>query len=186
MMSPGPEPAGSAGRFWTVRLTGHGDRTATVVCSTAACRMPPRSKDLASLRAFAARHAGAHAKAATPRPNAACHCRAERCAAHEDVRAHCAGAMVFILRHDPCIGRVWSVEEVCTACASLIRHAQIIARSRPPKSGASRGPVAAIPAPAPSTVSGGFSSPSPPTDGASPARRRSRSRPGPPHGGRLS
>ncbi len=51
------------GRAWTVRIVGHGRSSASVTCSTAACRMPPHSEDLAGLRAFAARHAAAHAKA---------------------------------------------------------------------------------------------------------------------------
>ncbi|MET8573009.1 hypothetical protein [Streptomyces sp. NPDC004783] len=71
------------------------------------------STDLAALRAFAARHAAAHAKAATVRPNARCHCGSQRCGAHPDTQTHCAGAVLMILRHDPVMRRVWSVEEVC-------------------------------------------------------------------------
>ncbi|MGK5501011.1 hypothetical protein ACSNOF_24280, partial [Streptomyces sp. URMC 125] len=74
------------GRAWTVRITGHADRTASVSCSVAACTMPPRSRNLSALRAFAARHAAAHARAATVRPDAACHCRARHCTAHEETR----------------------------------------------------------------------------------------------------
>ncbi|MFD7702798.1 hypothetical protein [Streptomyces caelestis] len=94
------------GRAWTVRITGHSDRTASVSCSTAACRMPARSKDLAALRAFAARHAAAHAKAATVRPHAWCHCGSQNCAAHPETTTHCAGAVLLILRHDATVGRV--------------------------------------------------------------------------------
>ncbi|WP_258308328.1 hypothetical protein [Streptomyces sp. NWU339] len=54
--------------------------------STEACRMQPRSKDLAALRTFTAQHAAAHAKAARPRPHpdAVCHRRAHKCASHPD------------------------------------------------------------------------------------------------------
>ncbi|MET9509421.1 hypothetical protein ABZX62_13215 [Streptomyces flavidovirens] len=59
----------------------------------------------------------AHAKAATVRRNASCHCRAQRCATHEHThehtRVHCAGTVVLVLRHDPTVGQVWTLEEVC-------------------------------------------------------------------------
>jgi hypothetical protein len=162
------------GRSWTVRLTGHSDRSATVTCSTAGCRMPPRSRDLNQLRTFAARHAAAHARAATVRPNASCHCRAQQCAAHEGTRGHCGGGVVMILRHDATVGRVWTVEEVCETCAPLIAHATALARAaRPrPRSTAEPSPQASVPAP--STVPGGFSAPSAPSGpvGAAPASRR--------------
>ncbi|MER7577614.1 hypothetical protein [Streptomyces sp. NPDC126514] len=180
-----PGTARIPGRSWTVRLTGYGDRTATVTCSTAACRMPTRSKDLASLRAFAAQHAAAHAKAATPRPNAACHCGAEHCAAHEDAKVYCAGAVALILRHDPAFGRVWSIEEVCAACAPLIPHARIIARAATPQPRTARPSAAAVPAPARSAVPGGFSSPSPAEGDGLPRPRRSGSRPRRPRRGQA-
>ncbi|MGW2563083.1 hypothetical protein ACWCXB_28350 [Streptomyces sp. NPDC001514] len=172
------------GRSWIIRLTGHSDRTATVTCSTAACRMPARSKDLAAMRAFAAQHAAAHAKVATVRPNAACHCRAQQCAAHPDMKVHCAGAVVMILRHDPTVGRVWSVEEVCAACAPLITHAAIVARAVRPRPAAPEEDPAQVPAPR-SAVPGGFSSPGAPAAGDA-QRRRPRStarRPRRPAGG---
>ncbi|MCZ1011968.1 hypothetical protein [Streptomyces lydicus] len=144
------------GRAWTVRLTGHSDRSATVTCSTRACRMPPRSKDLATLRTFAARHAAAHAKAATIRPNAWCHCGSQRCAAHPD-KVHCAGAVVMILRHDPTQRCAWSVEEVCETCAPLIPHTTILARAgRPHRS--NEQPVQQTSAPVRPGIPGGFSS----------------------------
>lgn len=142
--------------------------------------MPPRSKDLASLRTFAALHAAAHAKAATPRPHAACHCRAERCAAHDDTRVHCTSAAAMILRHDPALGRVWSVEEVCTACAPLIPHARILTRSVTPQRGTTRPPAATAP-PLPA-VPAGFSSPAPPA-GSDPHPRRTGPAPRRPRGG---
>lgn len=147
-----------AGRSWTVRLTGHADHSATVTCSTAACKMPPRSKDLASLRVFAARHAVAHARAATIRPNASCHCRAQQCAAHPDHRVHCAGSVVMILRHDPTVARVWSVCEVCESCAPLLPHVTVLARAT-----ASAPTAPQVPAARTTNefmVPGGFSSPS--------------------------
>ncbi|MER5888698.1 hypothetical protein ABT160_33140 [Streptomyces sp. NPDC001941] len=148
------------GRAWTIRLTGHSDRTATLSCSTGACRMPARSRDLAALRAFAARHAQAHARAATVRPHASCHCRAEQCAAHSETRAYCAGAVLLILRHDASVGRVWSVEEVCEACAPLIPHAAVVARAvRPRRTVETPAPPSTEPAAARPIVPGGFSSP---------------------------
>ncbi|MEU0231279.1 MULTISPECIES: hypothetical protein [unclassified Streptomyces] len=128
------------GRAWTVRLTGHSDRTASVTC-TSPCTMPARSRDLASLRAFAARHAAAHARAATVRPDAACHCRTERCEAHPGHKTPCAGEVVMILRHDPVVGQVWIVEEVCAMCAPHIPHARILARAAAPTRPAAAEPV---------------------------------------------
>ncbi|MFI1701482.1 hypothetical protein ACH419_36765 [Streptomyces bobili] len=151
------------GRAWTVRLQGYSDRSATVTCTTEACRMPLRSKDLASLRAFAAQHAAAHARAATVRPNAWCHCGSQRCGAHPDTRTYCAGAVVMILRHDSTVRRVWSVEEVCETCAPLIPNATVLARAARPASSNQRpaATAAQVQAPArPDSVAGGFSSPS--------------------------
>ncbi|MEZ3182713.1 hypothetical protein KYY02_29860 [Streptomyces pimonensis] len=145
------------GRAWTVRITGHSDRSATVSCSTPACRMPARSKDLAALRAFAARHAAAHAKAATVRPHAWCHCGSQGCAAHPETAAHCAGAVLLVLRHDPTVGRVWNVEEVCETCAPLLPNVTVLARATRPRRPTAQ-PTTAVPAARPA-VPGGFSSP---------------------------
>ncbi|MER6452768.1 hypothetical protein ABT270_09085 [Streptomyces sp900105245] len=165
------------GRAWTIRLTGHSDRSATVSCTTAACRMPPRSKDLAALRAFAAQHAAAHAKAATVRANARCHCGSTGCEAHPDARTHCAGAVTLILRHDPTVGRVWTIEEVCAACAPLIPHTTVVARAARPSRTVEQ-PAATVPAPAQASVPGGFSSPTAgPADSAPAPGRRSGRRP---------
>ncbi|WP_043495706.1 hypothetical protein [Streptomyces viridosporus] len=159
------------GRAWTVRITGHSDRSATVSCSTPACRMPARSRDLAALRAFAARHAAAHARAATVRPHAGCHCGSQGCAAHPDTTAHCAGAVLLILRHDATVGRVWSVEEVCETCAPLLAHATVLARAATPRR-SSAPPAAPVPAVRPS-VPGGFSAPATgPTEDRSARRSR--------------
>ncbi|WP_053643988.1 MULTISPECIES: hypothetical protein [unclassified Streptomyces] len=128
------------GRAWTVRITGHSDRTASVTC-TSPCKMPARSRDLSALRAFAAQHAAAHAKVATVRPNADCHCRSEHCEAHPGHKTPCAGEVVMILRHDPLVGQVWIVEEVCGMCAPHIPHTRVLARAAAPT-----GPTAAKPA----------------------------------------
>ncbi|KNE81402.1 hypothetical protein AB0B04_18765 [Streptomyces xinghaiensis] len=145
------------GRAWTVRLTGHSDRSATVTCTTTACRMPPRSRDIAALRTFAARHAAAHARAATLRPTASCHCRSQQCSAHPGTTARCTDTAVMILRHDPIMRRVWSVEEVCPACAALTPNATVLARAaRPHRS--SEQPAPQVPAPARPDVPGGFTS----------------------------
>ncbi|WP_181804984.1 hypothetical protein [Streptomyces shenzhenensis] len=173
------------GRVWTIRLTGHADRTATVTCSTAACRMPPRSKDVAGLRAFAAQHAAAHARVATVHANAWCHCGSSQCAAHPDTAAHCAGGVALVLQHDPLVGRVWTLEEVCEACAPLIPNARVLARV-PRSSPANQRRDGQAPAPqvssmpARSAVPGGFSSPTAqPTEGQAhqPRRPRRTSRP---------
>ncbi|MEU6709005.1 hypothetical protein [Streptomyces wuyuanensis] len=137
--------------------------------------MPARSKDLASLRAFAARHAAAHARAATIRPNASCHCRtAEQCGAHQDTRVLCAGSVVMILRHDPAVGRVWTAAEVCATCAPLIRHATVIASAPRPAAAAAAHSTPQLPAARTVTaVPGGFSSPGTPgaeNDASAPPR----------------
>ena len=162
------------GRAWTVRITGHGARAAQVACSNAACRMPARSEDLTGLRAFAAAHAAAHAKAATVNPNAYCHCGSQRCGAHPGTKTSCAGGVVMILRHDPIVRRVWSLEEVCETCAPLMPNATVVARAARPGRTAKR-PTSPDPqagAPARPGIAGGFSSA--PAEGDAPPARRSR------------
>ncbi|MFI8293744.1 hypothetical protein ACIGBL_31890 [Streptomyces sp. NPDC085614] len=56
----------------------------------------------------------------------------ERCDAHADHKTHCAGSVMMILRHDPLVGQVRIVEEVCQMCAPLIPHARVIARAPGP------------------------------------------------------
>ncbi|MFF8432412.1 hypothetical protein ACF07Y_46325 [Streptomyces sp. NPDC016566] len=112
------------------------------------------------MRIFAAQHAAAHAKAATVRPNAWCHCGSQRCASHPDTRAHCAGGVVLILQHDPVVGRVWTIEEVCETCAPLIPNATAVARAARPKR-TTQPTAQTLPAQAPAArpvVPGGFSS----------------------------
>ncbi|MFD7078887.1 hypothetical protein [Streptomyces sp. NPDC059918] len=153
------------GRTWTVRLTGHGDHTVSVTCSTAACRMPSRSKDTAAMRRFAAEHSRAHARLATVRPDAACACRAAECGFHEDTRASCTGAPLLVLIHNPAVGQVWTLAEICQACAPLISHTAVLGRaepSGPPRSPSASAPVSSLtasPPPARVAVAGGFSSP---------------------------
>ncbi|MFG2296096.1 hypothetical protein [Streptomyces sp. NPDC048603] len=162
------------GRTWTVRLTGHADHTASVTCSTEACRMPPRSRDTAALKRFAAEHAKAHARLATPRPHAACACGARQCALHED-RVHCSGATLLVLVHNAAVGQVWTLAEVCQACAPLIPHMSVVGRAQSPAApaGAAVIPAPATGRPAPVAVPGGFSSPAAGGD-EPPARRRPR------------
>ncbi|MFD8141638.1 hypothetical protein [Streptomyces sp. NPDC059708] len=160
------------GRTWTVRLTGHPDHTVSVTCSTAACRMPPRSKDAAGMRRFAAEHARAHGRIAGVRPNAACGCGSAGCALHES-RVECAGTSLLVLVHNPAVGQVWTLAEVCQTCARNIPHITILATAK-----------SAVPAPTASSperpaqraavVPGGFSSPEASPE---PAARRPRPRP---------
>jgi hypothetical protein len=161
--------------------------------------MPPRSRDVAALRRFAEAHAHAHAKAVTVRPDAACGCRQQRCAAHEGTRTYCAGSVVLVLRHDPAVGQVWTLTEVCSACAPLMTHARVVGRAVPhtrpaPADGpddagpGSRGigggsapeesevPLA-VPAGAPArSVPGGFSASAAGPDAPRESRRRPRDR----------
>ncbi|MEU6067615.1 hypothetical protein ABZ864_24860 [Streptomyces sp. NPDC047082] len=129
--------------------------------------MPIRSRDLAALLAFAARHAAAHAKAAPVRANAFCHCGAQQRSAHPGM-VHCADAVGLILRHDPSVGQLWSVEEVCRACAPLIPNATVVARAARP-SRTAQPPTPRIPAPVRPGVPGGAPlPPRPPTKGLRP------------------
>lgn len=130
-MHPDAPSARRPGRSWTIRVVGHRDRTASVTCSSA-CAMPPRSRDVAALRRFAEAHAAAHARAAAVHHDAACWCRRQRCAAHEGTRIACAGAVVLVLRHDPSVGQVWTLSEVCSACAPLMPHTRVLSRAVPP------------------------------------------------------
>ncbi|MEU2391499.1 hypothetical protein [Streptomyces sp. NPDC007369] len=156
------------GRTWTVRLTGHADYTVSVTCSTAACRMPPRSKDSASMRRFAAEHVKAHGRLADARPNAACSCGSAQCALHES-RVHCAGTSLLVLVHNPAVGQVWTLAEICQACARHIPHLAVLATAKP----ALPTPVTPVPEQAAqrAAVPGGFSSPEAASD-PSPGRRR--------------
>ncbi|MER8047796.1 hypothetical protein [Streptomyces sp. NPDC094032] len=121
--------------------------------------MPARSRDVAALRAFAAEHARAHARLATPRPNAACACGASGCR-HHTARSTCTGTTLLVLIHNPAVAEVWTLAEICQACAPLITHAIVLAGGR--TVAAQPGPSArtASPAPAgPPPVAVGFSSP---------------------------
>ncbi|MET9348453.1 hypothetical protein [Streptomyces termitum] len=93
--------------------------------------MPERSKDVRALRAFAAEHVRAHARLAAPRPNAACACGGAGCR-HHRARALCAGPTLLVLIHNPAIGEVWTLAEICAGCAPLITHARVVARAAAP------------------------------------------------------
>ncbi|WP_282694510.1 hypothetical protein [Streptomyces sp. CC208A] len=93
--------------------------------------MPERSKDVRALRAFAAEHVRAHARLATPRPNAACACGGAGCR-HHRARALCSGRTLLVLIHNPAVGEVWTLAEICEACAPLITHARVVARAASP------------------------------------------------------
>ncbi|MER5748884.1 hypothetical protein [Streptomyces sp. NPDC002088] len=124
--------------------------------------MPPRSRDVAALRRFAEAHAAAHARAAAVRPDAACSCRQQRCVLHEGTRVTCGGVVVLVLRHDPSVGQVWTLSEVCSVCAPLMPHTRVLGRAaplgQPPEQRSA--PVAPAPRAAPPRlVPGGFSGP---------------------------
>ncbi|WP_229703521.1 hypothetical protein [Streptomyces albiflavescens] len=150
--------------------------------------MPPRSRDLGALRRFAEAHAAAHARAASVHSDAACACRQAQCAAHDGMQVHCAGSVVLVLRHDPAVGQVWTLLEVCAACAPLMTHTRVVGHALP----GTRKPTTAVaqtsaPAAAPTApvVPGGFSAPTGPgfnsADAPSaPSRRRSGGRGGRP------
>ncbi|MFF9817449.1 hypothetical protein [Streptomyces sp. NPDC014006] len=127
-MTPDAPSARRPGRSWTIRVVGHRDRSASVTCSSS-CVMPARSRDLAALRRFAEAHALAHARAAAVRADAACWCRHHGCGPHEGTRVSCGGTVVLVLRHDPAVGQVWTLSEVCSTCAPLMSHARVVARA---------------------------------------------------------
>ncbi|MFJ8298262.1 hypothetical protein ACIQ9R_20565 [Streptomyces sp. NPDC094447] len=161
------------GRTWTVRLTGHPDRTVSATCSTTACRMPPRSKDAAGMRRFAAIHATAHGRLAGTRPNAACTCGSAQCALH-DTPVHCTGTSLLVLIHNPTIGQVWTLTEICQACARNIPHITILSPIKPTLATT---PARAVEQPAPrAAVPGGFSSPEDAPDPDARPRRPHRQR----------
>ncbi|MFG3343699.1 hypothetical protein ACGF1Z_01395 [Streptomyces sp. NPDC048018] len=92
--------------------------------------MPARSRDLQALRVFASEHARAHARLATLRPNAACACGATGCR-HHTARATCTGRTLLVLIHNPLLAEVWTLAEICQACAPLISHATVLAGAGP-------------------------------------------------------
>ena len=174
-MYPDAPSARRPGRCWTIRVVGHRDRTASVTCSSA-CAMPPRSRDITALRRFAEAHVAAHARAAAVHHDAACWCRRQRCALHEDTRVNCAGTVVLVLRHDPAVGQVWTLTEVCSACAPLMPHARVLSRAVPPPPAPRNAERETYDRPSPSgttapavapprLVPGGFSAPSGPGPG---------------------
>ncbi|MFF4835906.1 hypothetical protein [Streptomyces sp. NPDC001315] len=124
--------------------------------------MPPRSRDVAALRRFAEAHAAAHARAAAVRPDAACSCRQHRCVLHEGTRVSCGGVVVLVLRHDPSVGQVWTLSEVCSVCAPLMPHTRVLGRAAPlgqPPEQRSAPTTSAPRVGPPRLVPGGFSGP---------------------------
>ncbi|MFG3350169.1 hypothetical protein ACGF1Z_34560 [Streptomyces sp. NPDC048018] len=168
---PGPR---RPGRTWTVCLTGHRDRTAAVTCTSEACRMPPRSGDLTALRRFADQHARAHARVTGPRPDAACACGATGCRYHS-ARAACSGRSLLVLIHNRAVAEIWTVIEICQACAPLVAHATVLAGARQTSAPVRTTGVVRTPA-APRAVPMGFSAPEPAGGGEPPPRRRPRPR----------
>lgn len=139
--------------------------------------MPPRSKDLNALRDFAHQHVRAHARSATPRPDAVCACGAAECR-HHSTRVTCMGRTLLVLLHNRAVGDVWTLTEVCQACAPHIPHATIVPGAAPPAGGAAPAPARAVP---PAIMQATFSSPQPTdADDVSAARRSQR----PPRGRR--
>ncbi|MFJ9810753.1 hypothetical protein ACIRTB_21250 [Streptomyces sp. NPDC101158] len=157
-MSTLPAPR-RPGRTWTVRLTGHPDHTAAVTCTSEACRMPPRSKDLTVLRRFADQHARAHARVTGPRPDAACACGAAGCR-HHSARATCSGRNLLVLIHNRAVAEVWTVVEICQTCAPLVAHATVLAGAREAQAPVRTAAVVRTPA-APRAVPMGFAAPEP-------------------------
>ncbi|MEU6313616.1 hypothetical protein, partial [Streptomyces sp. NPDC047014] len=129
----------------------------SVTCSTAACRMPPRSKDTTAMRRFAADHVRAHARLAGVRPGADCTCGGAQCALHE-ARALCGGSTLLVLVHNPAVGQVWTLAEVCQACARQIPHTTVLATGSPAVP-APAAPAGGLPAAPRAAIPGGFSSP---------------------------
>ncbi|MFF7296686.1 hypothetical protein [Streptomyces sp. NPDC008265] len=131
------------------------------------------------MRRFAADHARAHARLAGVRPNADCSCGAAQCALHE-ARVLCGGSALLVLVHNPAVGQVWTLAEVCQACARQIPHTTVLATGSPAAAPAPQGAVGVPPAPR-AAVPGGFSSPETapePSTAARKARRPQRRRQG--------
>jgi hypothetical protein len=115
--------------------------------------MPPRSRDVTALRRFAEAHAAAHAKAATVRGDASCQCRVQQCSAHQGTKVLCGGTVLLVLRHNPAVGRVWTLAEVCERCAPLMTHARVVGRA------ATRGTTGRPTPEGTAPVPGGFAAP---------------------------
>jgi hypothetical protein len=72
--------------------------------------------------------------------------------------------VLLVLRHDPAVGQVWTLVEVCAACAARMTHTRVVGRplprTRPPRE------ETVVPLEAPATTSArsvpaGFSAPAP-------------------------
>lgn len=51
------------------------------------------------------------------RGDASCQCRVQQCSAHQGTKVLCGGTVLLVLRHNPAVGRVWTLAEVCERCA---------------------------------------------------------------------
>ncbi|MFE2011382.1 hypothetical protein [Streptomyces sp. NPDC059491] len=123
-----------------------------MTCSTAACRMPPRSRDINALRLFAHQHAHAHARLAAPRPGATCACAAAECRYHAN-RATCVGRNLLLLIHNRLVGDVWTLAEVCQGCAPHITHTTVLTGATAPPGTSAPAPRTPPPAPVQVTFS---------------------------------
>ncbi|MFE5681575.1 hypothetical protein ACFQ7B_38975 [Streptomyces erythrochromogenes] len=108
------------------------------------------------MRRFAADHIKAHARLAAARLRTGCACGSMRCALHQG-HVQCSGTKLLILVHDPAVGQVWTLAEVCQTCARQIPHTTVLATGRPTLP-APTAPVTAQPVQR-AAVPGGFSSP---------------------------
>jgi hypothetical protein len=72
--------------------------------------------------------------------------------------------VLLVLRHDPAVGQVWTLAEVCAACASLMTHTRVVGkplpRTRPPRE-ETVVPLQTPSAPGARSVPAGFSAPPP-------------------------
>lgn len=122
------------GRWWTVRLVPYGrpaQGVCVVDCTAAVCRsrVPAsvRHRDPAQARASAWRHMRAHAEELDVAAGAACRCRSVGCAWHARATG-CSGAAVLVVVPG-LTDRVWTVAEVCSACAGAIPRSHVLKRS---------------------------------------------------------
>lgn len=105
---------------------------------------------------------------------------------------------MLVLRHDPAVGRVWHLAEVCAACAKLMTHTRVVGtpapgvrpagtaperRTEPHEGAGQRVPEQTTPV----VVAVGFSSPTPTGGDETPRhapRQARRGQRGAPRGGR--
>ena len=123
-----------SGRCWTVRLVPYGrpaQGVCVIDCTAAVCRsrVPAsvRHRDPARARAAAWHHMRAHAEEWDVAAGAVCRCRSTKCAWHSQAIG-CGGDLVLVVV--PGLGnRVWTVAEVCSACAQAVPGGRILKHS---------------------------------------------------------